>query len=424
MLYGLRPVEYLSWCHRRYGDVFRVELPFGTMSVFVDPNAIGEIFALRADDFEVGGAKDFVEPFVGARSLVLLDGERHRLERKTMVQSLHGEAMATYEQVMVDVTRREMATWPRGKPFTLHPRMQAITLDVILRLVFGADDPTRLSEFKSALQPWLDNGGSLMVLLPQFRHELGGRSPWGKFMAARRQVDELLDRHIRERRADPTLHERTDALSVMVQHLDDASVPDELITMLAAGHDTSATALAWAFDLLLHHPEALARLKADLDGDDDAYLDAVVKETLRLRPVIAEVGRRITHDETIGGVRLSAGASATGSILLAQRRPSVYPEPLAFRPDRFLGRPADPHSWLPFGGGIRRCIGVAFATLEIKTVLRTVLSELELRPASPKLERIRRRAVTLIPASGTRVVVQSRSRADSLVSISRGSTRS
>ncbi len=398
LLYGLRPIEFLSWCQRRYGNVFTVRLPLGSMTFLADPAAIREVFALHADDFQASSAAPLLEPFVGKRSLLLLDGEQHRQERKLIVQSFHGDSMAEYEKAMIEATRRDMATWPVGPPFALHPHTRAITLDVILRLVFGADDQERLAELKDVLRPWLVQAGSLLVLAPFLRHELGGRTPWGRFVRQRRAFDALVDVHIRERRADPDLGSRTDVLSLLLPHLDDASLHDELLTMLAAGHDTSATTLAWAFDLLLHHPEALDQARGD-----DGYLDAVVKETLRLRPVILEVGRTMTHDTVIAGVAMPAGFAASPSILLAQRDPFVYPDPLAFKPERFIDRPADPSTWLPFGGGIRRCIGAAFATMEIKTVLRTVLSEVELEPASPKLERAKRRAVTMIPARGVRV---------------------
>ena len=400
LLYGLRPIEYMSWCQRRYGDVFTVRLPVASMTVLADPAAIREVFGLDADGFRTSSAAPMLAPFVGQRSLLLLDGDHHRDERKLMVQALHGDAMGAYAEAMVDSTRRDLATWPVGTPFALHPRTQAITLDVILRLVFGADDPAKLAEFKAVLQPWLKQAGSLLVLAPFLRHELGGCSPWGRFAESRRRFDALLDVHIQERRADPHLGSRTDALSLLVPHLDDTALRDELLTMLAAGHDTSATALAWAFDLLLHHPDSLERVRSD----DEEYLEAVVRETLRLRPVILEIGRTLTHDTVIGGVCYPAGVDVTASIVLAQRRVDRYEYPLLFRPERFIGRPADPSTWLPFGGGIRRCIGAAFAMMEIKTVLRTVLSETQLKPASPKLERPKRRAVTMVPARGVRVI--------------------
>jgi cytochrome P450 len=260
----------------------------------------------------------------------------------------------------------------------------------------------------SALRPWLEQGSSLVLLYEPLRRELCGRGPWGRFVASRRRIDALLDAHIAARRRDPAISERTDVLSRLLvadARLDDLSVRDELMTMLAAGHDTSATALAWAFSLLLRHPAELRRLVAEIDaGESDEYLDAVVKEALRLTPVVLEVGRTLTHDAVIDGTTIPAGAGAVANILLAQRDPDRYPEPHAFRPERFLNQPADPHSFLPFGGGIRRCIGAAFAILEIKTVLRTVLSEVELR-AVGRMDKPRRRAVTMIPSHGTRVVV-------------------
>ena len=404
VLYGLAPVPYLSWRARREGEGFVLRLPLGEMTVFSEPDAIKDIMGLRADQFRTADTAPFLEPFVGRRSLLMLDSEAHRTERSVMVQSLRGETMSSYEPVMVAAAERDMATWPRNRAFALHPRMQAITLDVMLRVVLGADEREVHEQFTAALRPWLHQAGSLLVLVPALRHELGGLSPWGRLVSHRRRFDELLSSHIHRLRADPHLANRTDVLSRLLPHLDDEALHDEVLTMLAAGHDTSATALSWAFDFLLHHPAALARARAGnaIDGGDD-YLDAVVKETLRLRPPVLDVGRTLTRDAVIGGHRLAAGTAATASILLAQRRSDRYEAPLEFRPERFLGQPADPHTWLAFGGGVRRCIGAALATMEVKAVLRTVLDGVDLQPARRQLERPRRRAVTMIPARGTRV---------------------
>jgi cytochrome P450 len=411
-LFGLRPVPFMTWCHRRNGDVFRIRLVGGeTVVVLADPVDIKAVFSLDAEGFSAAGNAPMLEPFLGPRSLLLLDGRSHRRHRRLMVRSLHGDAMTTYRDVIVEATLRDMAMWPTGRPFALHPHLQAITLDVIMRLVFGIDDGDALEELRVVLRRWLAQAGSFLVLMPPLRRELGGLSPWAQFMRKRGKVHELLVDHIARRRLEPGLAERHDVLSLLLEGRDEAGnglsdeeLLDELVTMLAAGHDTTATALAWAFDLLLHEPAVLERLRDDLTAGEGRYLDATIKEVMRLRPVVPDVGRRLTEPLELTSYTLPAGITASPSILLAQRRAESYPDPAAFRPERFLdGRP-DPLRWLPFGGGIRRCIGAGLATLEIEVVLRTVLAGADLRPARRRLERPRRRAVTLTPSRGTRVM--------------------
>jgi cytochrome P450 len=409
LAYGVRPVEFVEWCHRRHGDVFAIRLPGKrSMVVFADPRAIGEVMALRPEDFTTSVAAPFLAPILGEDSILLLDGERHKAERKALVDGLHAGGMSEYAEAMAEATLSGLATWPVGEPFALHSYLQAITLEVIARLIMGVDDEAGREELLGVLRPWLalDNE-SVAILWEPLRRNFGGHGPWARFVEKTQALDEVLYRLIARRRQDPALGERRDLLSIVLAHasnLDEMSLRDQLLTMLAAGHDTSATALAWAFILILRHPDVLKRLVAEVDAGDDTYLDAVVKEVLRLRPVILECARALTSDMEINGTMLRTGTVATGSILLAQRRPDIYEEPGAFRPERFLGRPADPHTWLPFGGGVRRCIGAAFATLEIKTVLRTVLSTVELDAVGP-MEKPRRRAVTMIPSRGARVVV-------------------
>jgi cytochrome P450 len=403
LLYGVATTAYLRWCHRRYGDTFSLALPGPSTTVlFAHPDDVKAVFALDADAFTAAAAAPVLEPFVGTRSLLLLDGDAHRDERHALARALAADGMAAHTRAVEDATRRDLATWPRGRPFPLEPRLRAITLEVILRRVLGTDDADH-AEVRAALQPWLDRAGSLLVLAPFLRHELGGRSPWGRFVRQRAEVDRVLDALVARRRADPD-PARTDVLSLLVAHddLPGDGLRDELLTLLAAGHDTSATALAWAFDLLLHHRDELERLRAE-----PSYVGPVVKEVLRLRPVVDLVGRTLTRTTRIGDHDLPAGTGAAASIVLAQRHPDRYEDPDAFRPARFVDRPADPTSWLPFGGGIRRCVGAAFATAEIEAVLRTVVAEApSLGAAGPRPERAKRRAVTLVPARGARAVLR------------------
>jgi cytochrome P450 len=293
--------------------------------------------------------------------------------------------------------------------------MQAITLEVILRAVFGVSSHADLERYRPPLQRFLRDAGSFLILVPALRKDLGPRSPWGHFVRLREDVRRMVEAEIARRRDTPELGSRTDVLSFLLaardeegKGLDDLDLRDELITMLLAGQDTTATALAWTCDLLVHNRRVLARLVEDLDRGSDAYLDAVIKEVLRLRPTIPEVGRTLSQPTSIGGHELPTGTAVTPSLILIHRRPELYPDPLVFRPERFLERTHDLQTWHPFGGGIRHCLGATFATMEMRVVLRTVLSTLRLSPASKRSSRARRRAVTLIPRTGARVVARRR----------------
>jgi cytochrome P450 len=279
--------------------------------------------------------------------------------------------------------------------------------------VFGVRGEDRLARFRATL-PQLTEASGVVMWLPFLRHNFGPWSPWARFLRRRRAVDELVYEEIRLRRADPQMEERDDVLSLLLQarHEDgspmsDDELRDELITLLTAGHETSATALAWAFERLLRTPRVMERTLDDLD--DDAYLDAVVKETLRVRPVVIDVARVVKRDVAIGGWRIPAGTIVVPAIALVQLRPDLYPEPREFRPERFLGDEQPPaYSWIPFGGGVRRCIGAAFAQLEIKTVLRTILARVRLSAPDPAPERQLSRHVTLVPSGDTTAVVVER----------------
>jgi cytochrome P450 len=418
VLYGLWPARYLAHCQRRHGDTFTLRLPhpLGTVVVLADPGAIRDVFGLKADACRTDPT--LLEPFLGAESLLGLDGERHQRQRRLLSRAFHAETMQAYAAVIEAATLADLDAWPVGRPFALHPRLQAITLEVILRVVFGVDDVERLSEFRQQLGPFLMGAGSLLVLNPGFRRDLGGRSPWARFGRLRAEVLESLSAEIERRRGARDLDQRRDMLSLLLRaqdedadQLGDHELRDNLMTMVLAGHDTTATALAWAFDLLLHHPTVLARLTAGLTSDDNAYLDAVIKETLRLRPVIPDIGRTLIRPTRLGTTTLAADTAVAPSILLAHRRADAYPQPDQFQPERFLGDATpDLLTWLPFGGGFRRCLGAGFATLEMQVVLRTVLANCRLAPADARQERQKRRAVTLQPRRGTRVILESRTR--------------
>jgi cytochrome P450 len=335
-------------------------------------------------------------------------------QRKLLLPPFHGEAVRRYRDLIAEIAAREVERWPAGEPFELRPRMQAITLEVILRAVFGVREEERLARFRDVL-PRLGEATGLQMWLPFLRRNLGPWSPWARFLKLRAEVDGLVYDEIRRRRSEPDAAERDDVLSLLLEarHEDgspmsDRELRDELITLLTAGHETSATGLAWAFERLLRNPGAMQSLLAEVDEGGDEYADAVVKETLRVRPVIVDVARLVTSDVDLGRWKVRAGTIVVPAIALVQLMPERYPNPYQFRPERFLdGQPA-PYTWIPFGGGVRRCLGAPFAQLEIRTVMQTVLARATLRAPDPAPERIRLRHVTLVPERGTRVTMDGR----------------
>lgn len=399
---------------RERGDVFTLHLPLGPVVVVADPALVKDVFTGDPDVLRAGEGNRPLEPVVGPESLLLLDGARHLRRRRLVLPPFHGERLKAYENDMAALTRDSLATWPRDAPFALEPHLRAITLAIIVRVVFGIEDERRAARLQELIPRIAPDGGmSSLLLLPAFRRDLGPRSPWRRFVAARAAVDALLFEQIAARRADPALAERTDILSLLLQARDEDGAPltdrelrDELMTLLLAGHETTASALAWAFTLLVHaRPDALERARAD-----DAYLDAVATETLRLKPPLPMAVRRTTAPVALGDHVVPAGTRVAPSIYLIHRREDLYPAPRAFRPERFLDGKAETYAWLPFGGGIRRCVGAAFAQLELRTVLRTVLDAVDVSApgADARPERTRRRAIVLAPQRGARVVVRTR----------------
>jgi cytochrome P450 family 135 len=410
------PIGFVERYRKRYGNVFSVPFPaYGRMIYIADPELVKQVFTGDAATFHAGEANArALEPILGRFSLLTLDGDEHMSQRKLLLPPFHGDAVRRYRDLIAEIAAQEVARWPVGRPFALRPRMQAITLDVILQAVFGVRGEARLDRFR-ALLPRLGESAGLQMWLPFLRRNLGPWSPWAKFVRMRAAVDALVYDEIRLRRQSPDAAERDDVLSLLLQarHEDgspmsDRELRDELITLLTAGHETSATALAWAFERLLRHPDALARLTAEVDAGGDEYADAVVKETLRVRPVIIDVARLVKSDIELGDWTVRAGTIVVPAIALVQLMPEVYEDPYEFRPERFLdGQPA-PYTWIPFGGGVRRCLGAAFAQLEIRTVLQTVVARAALRAADPAPERIRLRPVTLVPEHDARAVLDAR----------------
>ena len=414
-----RPIPFLERCSRRYGDLFTVRFPIGTVAFTADPGLIKDVFTGDPDVFHAGEANATpLEPLMGRNSVLLLDGREHMRQRRLMLPSFHGERMQRYGDVMRNVAEQEIETWPVREPFGLRPRTQEITLQIIMRTVFGIEDAERLARMGERLASMLDIGMQSRALaaiaLPQVRRTIG-RPIWKRFLRLRAAADaEIYDEIARRRRASG-VEERDDVLSILLQARDedgramtDEELRDELMTLLVAGHETTATSLAWAFELLLRHPEQLARLQAEIEGGDgDEYLDAVIKETLRVRPVVPGVIRKLTAPVELAGYELPAGMRVAPNIYLTHRRPDVYPEPERFRPERFIERPAETYSWIPFGGGVRRCLGASFATYEMKVVIPAIVRAVKLR-AVGEPERIRRRAITFVPERDGQVVVEER----------------
>jgi cytochrome P450 family 135 len=407
-----RPGAMLEDCQRRYGDMFTLRIAHeGTWVFLAHPDMVKQVFTGDPRVLHAGEANIVVQPFLGNHSVLLLDEAAHMSQRKLMLPSFHGERMRGYEQTMAEVAAAEIESWPVGEPYAVRPAMQRITLEVIMRTVFGVQDGARRERLRAMLSNLLEWGSnpSRMAMLATLGPKRIGRL--GMFQRVRGPADELIYEEIRERRGASDLEERDDVLSLLLQarHEDgspmsDEELRDELMTLLVAGHETTASSLAWAVERSVRTPGVLERLR---DGEEE-YVDAVCKETLRLRPILALVLRRLTEPMEIGGVELPEGVNLAPCIYLIHRRPDVYPEPYAFRPERFIERPAGTYTWIPFGGGVRRCLGASFALFEMRVVLRELVARLDLRAADPRPERITRRAITLVPERGGEVVVARR----------------
>jgi cytochrome P450 family 135 len=415
-----RPHGFLARCRRRHGNVFTVHVaPYGRMVFLADPALVKQVFTGDIHLFHVGGVRGrILSPLLGEHSLLLLDEERHMRERKLMLPAFHGEALRRYPELIREIAEEQVRGWPTGEPVALRPRMQAITLEVILRVVFGVREEGTRDRLRHVLSSLLDEGTLLMFLTTALDRDMWWFPPWRRFMAHRRQADELIFETIRRRRADPA---GDDVLSLLIQSsaegddgLSDQELRDELMTLLIAGHETTATALAWGFERLTRHPQTLARLRSSLEGGESDYLDAVIKETLRVRPVVMEVGRDVTEPVDLGEHVVPAGTRVMSSIALVQRASDSWPDPLAFRPERFLDSQPAPYTWIPFGGGPRRCIGASFATQEMAAVIPVVLDHFDLVPDRPESERSMTRNVTQVPARGARVILSPRTRAHSV----------
>ena len=423
-------------CRRRYGDSFSVSfLGFQRPLVMLsDPQAIRALYAQR-EQLLPPGRRLALRPIMGPQSLLLLEGAAHLERRRLMLPPFHGERMRGFEVQMREIVQAQVERWPEGAELELLPRARAITLEVILALVFGVSEPARLARLRELLPKLLDAVSSISV---SFRvllaNRLGRPDPLPAFAALTRDIDAVLMENIAERRRAGADRERSDVLSLLLDArfedgsaMSDRELRDQLVTLLLAGHETTATALAWTFDLLAHEPAVLARLCSEVRGESgESYLRAVIAESLRLRPVVPMAGRRLAEELRCDGLVLPAGTDVTPAIWLTHTRADIYPDPYAFRPERFLEQAPATYAWIPFGGGVRRCLGAAFAELEMRVVLSCVLERFELSTRR-RAERVLRRGVTLAPRHGSRVRlrrytprVQARPRSSSVAS-TRGS---
>jgi cytochrome P450 len=418
LVWAVAPTWVMDRCAARYGEAFTLTFaPSGRKLVMLsDPDAVKAVFTAPPQLAPSAANASPIAPIMGPSSVITLTGPEHLRQRRLLLPPFHGERMREYEQVIVQATRRSMSGWPLGRPMRLDRRTREITLEVILRAVFGIE-AERMEPLREAIGALIAPIQMPALLLFALRRPTLDR-PKGSIGRALDQLDILIYQEIARRREQQDLEQRADILSLLLlardeegEPMSDSELRDELITLLLAGHETTATAVAWAVERLVRHPDKLARLVAEIDaGEDDEYMQAVVNETLRVRPVVPMVVRLLREPMRVGGRELPAGTRVVPSIYLTNRNPRVYESAREFMPERFLDCAPETFSWIPFGGGIRRCIGASFATFEMKLILRTVLSELA--PSLPgrgghiwrRGEWNHRRAITLVPAAGARVV--------------------
>lgn len=407
----LRPWGFMDHCSAHHGDMFTLRLAGQDPWVMVShPDLVKQVFSGPPEVLHAGEGNRVLLPVVGANSVLLLDDDAHREQRRLLMPPFRGSHLASYADTMAAVTKAEIAKWPRGTAIPLHPLLQLLTLEIILRAVFGLSEGTRLDELRSELVatvtgPVAKVGQLILVFGPQRVREPVIRRYF-------RGIDRLLYAEMAERRRAGHLDERGDVLSMLLQGrhddgspLTDVEIRDELITVLVAGHETTASALAWAVERLVRDPGYQARLTDEIRSGGHEFVDAAIKETLRLRPVLSLVARQVKAPMELGGVPIPAGVTIVPSIYLMHRRADIYPDPTHFRPERFLEQRTGSYTWIPFGGGVRRCLGAAFAEYEMRIVLSELFNSAVPRPVGDRPEPSRRRAITQVPGRGATVVL-------------------
>ena len=422
LLQSIALVRFRHWfvprMHRRYGDCFTVRiLPSGSALVlFTRPDHAKEIFAGDPEVFHAGKGNAILGPIMGEHSLLLQDSAEHKRARRLLMPAFNGAALHGYQDLVTRIARAEVGTWTPGRPFRSLDRMNALTLEVILRVVFGVTDESRLAELRPLVNKTVDI--SPAILLGWGYPWLQRFGPWKATVQNQRELDRVMYAEIAERRRATNLDRRTDVLSRLLQvgaagegddqPLTDTELRDQLVTLLLAGHETTATALSWALYELGRDAGRLARARRATDEGDDDYLEAVMKESMRLHPVIPMVVRHLMAPATIGGVNLPRGVNVGPSILISHSRGANFDEPGVFRPERFLEGHVAPHTWIPFGGGVRRCIGAGFSLMEGVAVLREVLTAYDVAVPAGPADYPRVRNITSVPRHGAKVVVTHR----------------
>jgi len=415
--WALRPLAFMDRCHERYGEIFTLRVRRGRPWVFLtNPEHVKQIFTTDSELLRSGAAEanPLLEPLLGQSSVMLLDEPRHLDDRKRLLPSFHGSRMRDYGEMMTEVARREVERWPIGEPFALWPRMQAISLEVVMRAVFGELEGERMEQLRVRLVEltnWINDERRLTLLAAGGSRTLTSNPG---FKRAMRAVESLVLEEVQARREQPNAGEREDILAMLERAYGQNGSPmaqeklrDELVTMLSDG--PTATSLAWVFERLLRHPEKLARLREEVFAEEgDEYLDAVVKETLRLCPAVPVVMRRLVEPMRLGGYTIPADTIVAPCVYLMHRRGDLYPQPRSFQPERFLNAAVNTYTWIPFGGGVRRCVAASFAPLEMKRVIQTVLRQVELSAAGTRSEAAARSSVSFAPDGGALVIARRR----------------
>jgi cytochrome P450 len=411
VLFASHRKTFFPRLRKRYGDVFMIRLVPSSRVVVVlsRPDHIRELFGTPPSVMHAGEGNTVLAPIMGDHSLLLLDDDDHVRMRRQLMPAFNGQALRGYAEMMARLARAEVESWPVGEPFRLHERMRTLTLEVILQVVFGVTDQDRLAQ----LRPLVDKIVSVrpVIMLGGFYPRLLRLPPWRTYLETQQKVDEILYDEIAARRNQPNLAESNDVLSRLLAAgtWSDQELRDQLVTLLLAGHETTATALAWAFHELARQPDQLAAGQRAADEGDDDYLEAITKESMRLRPVIYQVGRRVTETVELAGYRLPRGTTLMAAIGLVQSDEQHFPDAEEFRPQRFLGdNPPAPGTWIPFGGGTRRCIGAGFSLLEATEILRAALTRYDVHAVRATPEKAQPRNVTLVPSRGCEVLMTRR----------------
>ncbi len=408
-----RPVPFMESNRRRHGPVFLARLgPQGRVVFIADPRLAEAVFTGDSDLLRTGDINGVFRRIIGRDSILLLDGAEHMRRRRLLLPAFHGANLERLEGAMREAAEAEVVAWPVGEPFAALPRIHRISGEIVIRAIFGLDWAERPERLAEVLSRFLDLARTPAVFMPWLRRELAGTTPWARLMRSIAELDEILFDQIERRRRSDCLESRPDVLSCLVRARDedgegltDGQIRDELVTLLVAGHETTSGALAFAVEQIVHHRNVLDRLEVEVRGADESYLEAVIKESMRRRPVLPIVGRKLAGRARVGEYVLPAGTVLLPCVYLMHHEPSLYPHPDEFDPRRFLDGAGTTYTWIPFGGGIRRCVGAAFATLEMKVVLRAIFGRLSLRAPGPPEAPVRR-SVSLAPGHGAEIVAE------------------